>query len=73
MCRYGHIITEIWLLVDECEEQQIQVAAWDSVLLGHRLDDSSVLEDVVEGVAEPLVGWVVVVAGVPDDVDVHDG
>ena len=38
----------------ECEEQQIQVAAWDSVLLGHRLDDSSVLEDVVEGVAELL-------------------
>ncbi|WP_395088709.1 hypothetical protein [Armatimonas sp.] len=38
----------------ECEEQQIQVAAWDSVLLGHPLDDSSVLDDVVEGVAELL-------------------
>ncbi|WP_395138483.1 hypothetical protein [Armatimonas sp.] len=37
----------------ECEEQQIQVAAWDSALLGN-FDDSSVLEDVVEGVAELL-------------------
>ena len=27
----------------------------------------------MEGVAEPLVGWVVVVARVPGDLDVHDG
>ncbi len=38
----------------ECEKQGIPPTSWDFVILGHALDDYSVLEDVVEGVAELL-------------------
>ncbi len=38
----------------ECAKQGIHVIIWDFVILDHPLDDSSVLEDIVEGMVELL-------------------